>query len=113
MKKTIAIPVDENDFMDPHFGHCKIFILYAINNDTIVSEDKLVPPPHEPGLLPRWLAEHGVTDIIAGGIGNKAINIFTDSGVNVFVGAPPFTALELIEGFLAKSLTFTANYCKH
>ncbi|MCK7542001.1 MAG: hypothetical protein MZV63_69485 [Marinilabiliales bacterium] len=34
------------------------------------------PRPHEPGLLPGWLAEKGVTDVIAGGMGQRAIGLF-------------------------------------
>lgn len=113
MSKLIAVPVDENGILDAHFGHCKYFLLLKAEGDVIVSEQKLVPPPHEPGVLPRWLAEQGATDIIAGGMGQKAIQIFNQNGVNVFVGAPKLSATELANGFLTKSLSFTSNYCDH
>lgn len=32
--------------------------------------------PHEPGFLPVWLALQGVTHIIAGGMGQRAISLF-------------------------------------
>ncbi|MDA3823616.1 MAG: ATPase, partial [Bacteroidales bacterium] len=65
MIKTIAVPVNENGILDAHFGHCKFFILMKTENGGIISEEKLTPPPHEPGVLPKWLAEKGATDIIA------------------------------------------------
>ena len=113
MANKIAIPVDEAGILDAHFGHCKYFILLDVENGAIVKEDKIVPPPHEPGLLPKWLAERGVTDIIAGGMGQRAIELFNQGGVNVFVGAPKLSATFLAEGFLNGKLDFTANYCDH
>ena len=113
MKKRIAIPVDDNGILDAHFGHCKFFSLMDIENDIIVLEEKVVPPPHEPGLLPVWLAEKGVTDIIAGGMGQRAIEIFNQNGVNAFVGAPRLSAKEIADAHINNSLTLTGNYCDH
>lgn len=113
MKQKIAIPVDENGILDGHFGHCKFFAVMSVENGTLLSEDKIIPPPHEPGLLPKWLAEQGMTDIIAGGMGKKAIDLFNEGGVNVFVGAPQLSATELLTGHLNKTLDLTANYCNH
>lgn len=113
MIKKIAVPIDENGVLDGHFGHCKFFTLINIEDDKVVSEEKVTPPPHEPGVLPKWLAEKGVTDVLAGGMGHKAIQIFNYNNVNVFVGAPRLTAKELATGFLDKSIDFSANYCDH
>lgn len=113
MEKKIAIPVDNSGMLDAHFGHCKFFALLTTNDGKILSEEIVTPPPHEPGLLPRWLAERGVTDIIAGGIGQKAIQIFNQNGVNAFVGAPQMPAKNLVEGFLDGTLNFSGNYCDH
>ncbi|WP_297089648.1 NifB/NifX family molybdenum-iron cluster-binding protein [uncultured Draconibacterium sp.] len=113
MKKKIAVPVDENGILDGHFGHCKYFALIDIENGKIVKEENVTPPPHEPGVLPKWLAGKGVTDVLAGGMGHKAIQIFNYNDVNVFVGAPKLSASELALGFIEKSIEFTANYCDH
>ncbi len=113
MIKKIAVPVNEKNILDAHFGHCQFFALINTDGDKIISEEKVVPPPHEPGLLPRWLANKGVTDIIAGGMGQKAIQLFNQGGVNAFVGAPQLSARELVEGHLQGKLRFNANYCNH
>jgi predicted Fe-Mo cluster-binding NifX family protein len=113
MIKKIAVPVDEKGILDAHFGHCKFIKIIDTKDDEIISEEKIIPPPHEPGLLPRWLAEKGVTDIIAGGMGRKAIQLFNQGGVNAFVGAPHVNAIELVKGHLNGTLNFTANYCNH
>ena len=113
MKKKIAVPVNENNILDAHFGHCKYFVLAETTDKKIESKEIVQPPPHEPGVLPKWLAENGVTDVLAGGMGNRAIRLFNQHGVNVFVGAPTLEAEELISGFLNESLQFSANYCDH
>ncbi|MFV0592763.1 MAG: NifB/NifX family molybdenum-iron cluster-binding protein [Draconibacterium sp.] len=113
MRKKIAIPVDDNSILDGHFGHCRYFSLLTVEDQHIVSEEKVTPPPHEPGLLPKWLAQQGVTDVLAGGMGQKAIEIFKYNNVNVFVGAPKLSANDLTKGFIDETISFTANYCDH
>jgi predicted Fe-Mo cluster-binding NifX family protein len=113
MKKKFAVPVDHNGILDAHFGHCKYFALHEVEKNKITFTEMIQQPPHEPGVLPRWLAEMGVTDVLAGGMGNRAIQLFNQHGVNVFVGAPQQNARELVDGYLNNSIAFAANYCDH
>jgi len=57
----IAIPL-ANGKLTLHFGHCEQFALVdvEVQNKKIIKRTDLIPPPHEPGLLPKWLAEHNV-----------------------------------------------------
>lgn len=112
MKKRIAIPL-ENGILCSHFGHCQQFAIIDADIETISEEQFITPPPHEPGLLPGWLAEKGVTDVIAGGMGQRAINLFNQQNINVFVGAPIKTPRELANDLLNDSLAAGANYCDH
>ena len=54
-----------------------------------------------------------VNVIIAGGMGQRAIDLFNERGINVFVGAPAISPEEVVKGFLNESLSFSANYCDH
>ena len=112
MNKKIAVPVKDG-ILDAHFGHCSHFALIDVENKNIVGEELIAAPPHQPGMLPPFLANLGVTDVLAGGMGNRAIQIFNQHHVNVFVGAPQLEAKELVNGFLNESLSFSANYCDH
>jgi predicted Fe-Mo cluster-binding NifX family protein len=112
MNKRIAVPVSQG-LLDAHFGHCQQFALADIKEGSLNGISYLDAPPHEPGLLPGWLAERGVTDVIAGGMGQRAVRLFNENGVNVFVGAPQGTVEELVQGFLLGTLSFSANYCDH
>ncbi len=112
MTGKIAVPTS-NGRLDGHFGHCKQFALVEIVDKEIKAISYLDAPPHQPGLLPPWLAERGASDIIAGGMGQRAIDLFNERGINVFVGAPALTPEELVTGFLNETLSFSANYCDH
>lgn len=113
MGKKIAIPVDNDGLLDAHFGHCRYFTIITEENADLITREQLIPPPHEPGVLPAWLAKQGVTDVIAGGMGKRAIDLFNHHGVNVFVGAPQIKDIDLVKGFLAGNLDLSANYCDH
>lgn len=112
MNKIIGIPTT-NGQLATHFGHCKEFVLFEISDGKVTNKLVLDAPPHEPGLLPRFLASKGVSDIVAGGMGNRAIDLFKEAGINVFVGAPQIATDELIEGYLNQSIQFNANFCDH
>ncbi|MBP7496268.1 MAG: ATPase [Bacteroidales bacterium] len=112
MNKTIAIPV-ENGELCPHFGHCPNFVIFTINNSQIIKEELITPPPHEPGVLPAWLSQQGVTDVIAGGIGQKAISLFNQNEINVFAGAKIKTPKALAEDLINNNLEAGSNYCDH
>ncbi len=109
----IAIPTI-NDELCMHFGHCEKFIIFTTNDkNEIISTDKLTPPPHEPGVLPKWLKEEGADIIIAGGMGMRAQDLFTASGVKVYTGAPAGCAQSIAESFLKDELITGDNVCDH
>ena len=71
-----------------HFGHCEQFALVDVDEDGPQAAEaprSLTPPPHEPGLLPRWLHEQGADVVIAGGMGQRAQQLFAQSGIRVLV----------------------------
>lgn len=112
MNRKISIPV-ENGVLSGHFGHAKEFALVEVKDGEIVKSELLVPPPHEPGVLPKWLAELGATDILAGGMGQQAIQLFLNNHINVFVGVAQKPFLELVNDLLSNTLESGANYCDH
>lgn len=112
MNKKIAIPAT-NGVLNAHFGHTQQLAIFELVNNQVVNESILDAPPHEPGLLPKLLSENGVTDVIAGGMGAKAIQLFQSAGVNVFIGAPQLPVRNLVDGFINKTIAYSANYCDH
>ena len=110
----IAIPLFENK-LTQHFGHCQSFAIVNINPETaeIIERKDLTPPPHEPGVLPKWLHEMGVNLIIAGGMGQRAQQLFTQNNIDVIVGAPADTPENLIKAYCDKTLETGQNLCDH
>ncbi len=107
-----AIPLAEGK-LTAHFGHCQEFALVEVEDNQIKSKETLVPPPHEPGVLPKWLHEQGADVIIAGGMGGRALDLFAQNGIKVMIGAPTLTPEELVEQYLDDSLQTGANVCDH
>jgi predicted Fe-Mo cluster-binding NifX family protein len=112
MNKCIAIPL-EDGVLCAHFGHCQQFAIVEVKDSIITEVKEVTPPEHVPGLYPRWVAQFGVTDVIAGGMGQQAIMLFNEQNINAFVGAPTKTAKELVNDFIAGNLQLSANYCDH
>ncbi len=112
MNKKVAVPV-ENGILTGHFGHARLFSITEVVDGKIVSENVLVPPPHEPGLLPKWLGDMGCTDILSGGMGQQAIQLFLNNNINVYVGVAQKIPKLLVEDLMQNSLQAGANYCTH
>jgi len=110
----IAIPLADGK-LTMHFGHCQSFALVQVDpqKKTIISREDIAAPPHEPGLLPPWLAERGANVIIAGGMGQRAQNLFTQQGITVLVGAPSDTPESLVTDYLSGTLVTGVNTCDH
>ncbi|NQT50762.1 P-loop NTPase [bacterium] len=108
----IAIPTVDGRLC-PHFGHCQSFAIVTVNDGTIEGTQMLEPPPHEPGVLPRWLSEQGANVIIAGGMGNRAQALFQQFDIEVVVGAPPEEPETVVQAWLDGTLEAGTNLCDH
>lgn len=110
----IAIPLAAGR-LAMHFGHCDAFALIDVDPSSreITGRSDVSSPPHEPGLLPAWLAQRNATMIIAGGMGQRAQNLFRESGIDVLVGAPAEKPEKLAADFLAGKLHKGKNACDH
>lgn len=109
----IAIPINGGR-LSQHFGHCEQFRLFHTDKDkNILSSEDLTPPPHEPGVLPQWLAEKGADVIITGGMGMQAQRLFMQHGIEVVLGAPAGDPVGVAEEWLNGTLESGANACDH
>lgn len=96
-----------------HFGHCEQFALVETENGKIVNTSMHTPPAHEPGVLPKWLHEQGANVIIAGGMGSRAQDLFTQEGIKVLTGAPAEDPETLVHQYLGDALVTGDNACDH
>ncbi len=109
-----AVPVVEGK-VAAHFGHCSHFALFDVDEEAmaVVSKQIIQSPGHQPGLLPAWLAEEGVSVVIASGMGSRAQALFSEHRIEVVVGVlgdePEKAVLDYIKGELARG----DNICDH
>ena len=98
-----------------HFGHCEVFAVVTVDEQDkkIVGTEMLTPPAHEPGVLPRWLGEQGANVIVAGGMGQRAQQLFAQNGITVVVGVPGGTAEDVVTAYLSGTLQAGENICDH
>jgi predicted Fe-Mo cluster-binding NifX family protein len=107
-----AIPLAEGK-LTAHFGHCQEFAIIEVENDQIKNKEILVPPLHEPGALPRWLHEIGANVIIASGMGQRAIDLFSQNSISVVIGAPFLEPEGLVTSYIDSTLATGDNLCDH
>jgi predicted Fe-Mo cluster-binding NifX family protein len=110
----IALPTSQGKLC-AHFGHCEEFTMFDVDFEqkVILRKEILKSPPHEPGKLPVWLKEKGVTTVIAGGMGVRAQQIFNSEGVSVIVGASESEPENIVRDYLNKKLKTGENVCDH
>ena len=112
--QIIAIPL-AGGRLCAHFGHCEQFALLDVDSVSaeVLSARRVTPPPHQPGLLPRWLRDQGVNLVIAGGMGGRAQGIFAEQGIEVLIGAPAESPDNLARSYLDGTLPSGENTCDH
>ncbi len=88
MKETvIAIPSNDGETVEEHFGHCRQFVLITAQDGKEVSRKTLDPPEHVPGAFPAFLGEQCADVIITGGMGGRAVSLFKEQNIDVILGA--------------------------
>ena len=81
----IALPSRENH-VDEHFGHCEYFTVYTVNDNKEIQSEEKVASPASCGCkssIAQTLAQMGVTMMLAGNMGQGAVNVLNRLGINV------------------------------
>ena len=109
-----AIPVS-GDMVSTHFGHCEHFALIDVDEQKkeIVRKELVPSPGHQPGLLPQWLAEAGVSVVIAGGMGSRAQSLFQQNHIKVIIGVLESDPERVVMNYLNGTLATGDNICDH
>jgi predicted Fe-Mo cluster-binding NifX family protein len=112
MELRIAFPTNDRVSVEEHFGHCAEFKILNTKGGEILSEEFITPPPHAPGVLPKFLGDQKVTTIITGGMGSMAINLFKAQNIDVILGATG-SIKENLDIFLKGELDSKGSECNH
>jgi predicted Fe-Mo cluster-binding NifX family protein len=97
-----------------HFGHCDLYTVVDVTEGKVAQVGILPNVPHEQGgcLGPvNHLARHGVTVLIAGGMGMRPLMGFNEVGIEVFRGTKATNVEAAVKSFLEGGLErFTQDH---
>ncbi|WP_428566040.1 MAG: NifB/NifX family molybdenum-iron cluster-binding protein [Solidesulfovibrio sp. DCME] len=107
----IAIPSTQPGGMDcavgAHFGHCDCYTVVDVADGQITEVATLENVPHVQGgcMAPvNHLSQHGVTVLLAGGMGMRPLMGFEQVGIAVYHGGEAASVGEAVAAFLSGSL---------
>ncbi len=111
----IAIPLDKNGKPSAHFGHAPLFAFITADREkkVVIEKQYLTPPPHEPNVIPQWIAENKADIVLTGGIGPKAEAILKGNKVAVIKGVSGEDAEKIAIDYLNGTLEISENKCDH
>jgi len=82
----IAIPMAGGKFSE-HFGGAREFLVFEADRraGSVGAGGIHSAPEHKPGSLPEWLASQQVDAVIASAIGERALLMLADAGIETYL----------------------------
>ncbi|MCQ2958754.1 MAG: NifB/NifX family molybdenum-iron cluster-binding protein [Bacteroidales bacterium] len=110
----VAVPTAQGQ-VDSHFGHCAYFTIFEFDAENkIVSKSELPSPQGcgcKSGIAPI-LAEKGVSVMLAGNMGDGAVNVLANNNIKVIRGCSG-SVDAVAESFIKGELVDNQIICKH
>ena len=113
----IAVSVETNNKLESlvaqHFGRCPFFALVDVEGTEFKAVEVVNNPfynGHQPGQVPRYIAEQKADVMLSGGMGGRAIQFFEQFGIQTATGATG-TVRSALESYLGGELVGAAP-CK-
>ena len=110
----IAISAENNLGLESevahHFGRCPFFALVEVDQNEIQSVSVIDNPfyaGHQPGQVPGFIKEQNADVMLSGGMGGRAIQFFSQFGIDTATGASG-TVKHAVTEFLSGNLSGTA-----
>jgi predicted Fe-Mo cluster-binding NifX family protein len=108
----IALPSRQKQ-VDEHFGHCEYFTIFTINDKKEILSEEIVSSPANCGCkssIAQTLAQMGVKMMLAGNMGQGAVNVLNGCGIDVLRGCSGGVK-EVTEQWLAGTLADSGIAC--
>ena len=108
----IAVPSCQHQ-VDAHFGHCEYFTVFTVDDVKGIISEETVLSPASCGCksnIAQTLAEIGVKMMLAGNMGQGAVNVLNGSGIDVLRGCSG-DVKAVAENWLAGSLKDSGVTC--
>lgn len=101
--------------VDDHFGHCEKYTVFSIDSNNAIESSEILPSPQGCGCksnIAGILQQMGVTIMLAGNMGNGALNVLNNHGIQVYRGASGDVRI-LVEEFLKGTVEDSGEGCHH
>jgi len=108
----IALPSYQNQ-IDEHFGHCEYFTVFTIDDQKNIFSEEKIASPAGCGCksdIARILSEKGVKLMLAGYMGQGAVNVLNSHGIDVLCGCSG-NVREVAEKWLAGDMKDSGMTC--
>ncbi|KKM09528.1 dinitrogenase iron-molybdenum cofactor [Clostridiales bacterium PH28_bin88] len=109
MKVAVAT---EGQYVAQHFGHCQEYTIAEIGDGKVLNMDVIPNPGHQPGFLPVYLGDLGISCIIAGGMGARAQELFEARNIVPITGVTG-SVREALDAYAAGTLCGGESLCDH
>ena len=109
----IAVPITRRNQVDDHFGHCEFYSIFNVSENREVRELVIIKSEQGCGCksnIAGVLAGNGVSLMLAGGIGDGAVNVLNQSGINVIRGCSG-TAIDIVNQYVAGQIIDSGESC--
>lgn len=109
----IALP-SRQQTIDDHFGHCEYFTVFTIE-DNQITEETVIESPAGCGCksnIATVLADLGVSMMLAGNMGDGAVRVLNQAGIQVVRGCSG-NVKDVAAQWLAGNLTDSGDACQH
>lgn len=112
--KRIAMPT-RNGSIDDHFGHCEYYAIYTVDDSGKILEREEIPSPRTCGCksgIAEKLQSEGVSVMLAGNMGNGALEKLAACGIEVIRGCSGDIET-VLNAYLDGKLEDSGESCSH
>lgn len=108
----IAVPT-KGGSVDGHFGHCQFYTVFNIDEDKKIIGSEMLPSPQGCGCksnIASILRQKGVSIMLAGNMGDGALNVLNNNGIDVYRGCSG-DVRQQVEAFLHGQIGDSGEGC--
>ena len=108
----IAVPT-RGMSVDGHFGHCEMYTVFTVNENSTIEKSEVIQSPEGCGCksdIAAILQNEGVKVMLAGNMGEGALNVLNRHGITVYRGCSG-NVRELAEAYLKGTIYDSGENC--
>jgi predicted Fe-Mo cluster-binding NifX family protein len=109
----IAVPTKQDKQIDNHFGHCEFYTIFSISENNSIESETMLESPKGCGCksnIAYDLAKMNVGIMLAGGIGDGAVNKLASQNIRVVRNCKG-EVRQLVEDYLAGNIQDGGSNC--